>query len=508
VLFVAGDPDGNHVGTATNGVLGSGPTAYIGTRMNDGAIFYSWIDYDGIADLLEVRLSTSPVRPAAPTLSESGLGLTGLLGGTVAYAGFTSGTGAAFGDHDILYWQFGDVIDVVVPVGELVPTAYDFTITWNGSDPVLVHDRVPAEWDVTHVEFDDTSDDGLVLPLDCGEDTVFSGGFGEVEIGRGGKSGKTCNSDTGLWWMPGDDNTLNIQTLARCHDNNRNQQCRPTSCGALYLNYGAVAFLRDPETDDLVLDDNGDPILVEGPTDPICLAAVEDVNGDGTFTWDGSGDEDGDGLSDFEESCVMGTDPCLADTDGDGVRDDVDDCPLEGPADPALYEILDPNGCIRQSECSDGLDNDDDSRIDYPDDASCDDLMDDSEDTPDILGIFPVRGTWAFDLDLGGETSEGDPTSDIFFNRASPVDSNFWLLNGTLVAIFGPTQPSLADCAAAPVDGVAISFFLLDPAAPSTWICAVTNEGRFSAFRVYSGSADPAPIWESQDIEIEFITWP
>ena len=54
---IAGDPDGNHVGTATNGVLGSRPTTSIGTRMNDGDIFYSWICYDGIADQLEVRRS-------------------------------------------------------------------------------------------------------------------------------------------------------------------------------------------------------------------------------------------------------------------------------------------------------------------------------------------------------------------------------------------------------------------------------------------------------------------
>jgi hypothetical protein len=322
------DPDGNHVGTAKDGFLGSGTAVSVTPRMNDGAIFYAWIDYDGIADKLEVRLSTSSVRPSAPTLSESGLGLTGLLGGTSAYAGFTSATGEAFNDHDILYWHFLGDIDLVVPVGELVPTAYDFTITWNGSVPVWIYDRVPAEWDVTHVEFDKTGDDGLVLPLDCGEDTEFTGGYGEVEIERDGKKGKSCNSDTGFWWMPGDDNTLNIQTLARCHDK-KNKQCLPTSCGALFLNNGAVAFEKN-ENGDLTLDENGDPIVVAGPTDPICLAAVEDVNGDGKFAWDGSGDEDEDSFSDFDEACIWGTNPCLftQDTDGDRVPDPSDNCPL------------------------------------------------------------------------------------------------------------------------------------------------------------------------------------
>jgi hypothetical protein len=518
-----------------------------------------------------------------------------------------------------------EAIDVVVPVGELDPTAYDFTITYIDPDnpSVWIYDRVPAEWDVTHIEGDDADGD---LPLDCGGATSLGGDYGMVDVSLGGKPGKNCNSDTGFRWMPdadggaevlygadgasgnsadllildpatggvitnigpigysvtglavhpttgvmygtttsnsaadplslisidttsgagtligvggshpgnmaditfdstgtlyawgedgggglaGDDlytidlttgvatkvadagvatagsglaaraddtlffaglfdffgtnpdlatvdqgtgavtkiadlsrayrtgalafddagtlfgvqkdpagnsvralvtidtataavtvigltvdrldaivfsaaanNDLNVQTLARCHDNKNNQKCRPTSCGALYLNYGAVAYEKDPDTGELVLDDDGNPIMVGEPTDGICLAAVEDVNGDGMFTWDGSGDEDADGLSDLDEACSVGTDPCLDDTDGDGVLDGDDECPLEGPADPSLGEILEDNGCIRQSECSDDIDNDDDGNIDYPQDASCESILDDSEDTHD-----------------------------------------------------------------------------------------------------------------------------
>ena len=162
------------------------------------------------------------------------------------------------------------------------------------------------------------------------------------------------------------DNTLNVQLLARCHDNKKNQKCKPTSCGALYLNYGAAAY--DKETGE----------LLAGPTDPLCLAAVEDLNGGG-LVLDGSGDEDGDFLSDLEEACEIGTDPCDADTDDDGIPDNRDECPLEGPADPALGEILDPNGCIRQSQCSDGDDNDGDGLIDFGADPQCDDILDDDE---------------------------------------------------------------------------------------------------------------------------------
>ena len=275
-------------------------------------------------------------------------------------------------------------IDLAVPINVEVPTEYDFTISYiNGDDrPVWIYDTVPAEWDVVQIEDDDTG-----LPVDCGDETSVDGDHGDVDVWRGGKSGKKCNSDTSLRWMPGEeDDDLKVWTKARCHNNRNNKRCRPTSCGALYLNYGAVAFQKD-ENGDLVLDDEGNPIVVAGPTNGICLAAVDDIDGDGTFTWDGSGDEDGDTLLDYAEACELGTDPCLADSDGDGVNDNVDACPLEGPpnADEGdAGEVQDPNGCNRQSQCSDSIDNDDDGPIDYPDDLSCDSIEDDTEDSADV----------------------------------------------------------------------------------------------------------------------------
>ena len=66
--------------------------------------------------------------------------------------------------------------------------------------------------------------------------------------------------------------------------------------------------------------------------------------------------------------------------DDDGVNDSVDECPLEGKAEPDNGEILN-NGCIRQSQCSDGIDNNQDGVIDYPNDQSCVNIIDDSEDS-------------------------------------------------------------------------------------------------------------------------------
>ena len=117
-IWARDDLDGNHIAINVNGSGTSIATTaansllpfFGGVRLNDGVlpnvnVFFAWIDYDGIADVLDVRLSLTPVRPAAPLLSQGGLGLAGILGGTSAFVGFTSGTGAAGGDHDILSWR-------------------------------------------------------------------------------------------------------------------------------------------------------------------------------------------------------------------------------------------------------------------------------------------------------------------------------------------------------------------------------------------------------------------
>ncbi|MCM8595550.1 L-type lectin-domain containing protein [Accumulibacter sp.] len=107
------DPNGNHVGVDLAGDIASVQTAVVGTRMNDGNVWYSWVDYDGTTKNLEVRLSQSSSRPAAAILTGN-VDLAAALGTTNAYVGFTSGTGAAFGDHDILSWEFRDTF---APIG-------------------------------------------------------------------------------------------------------------------------------------------------------------------------------------------------------------------------------------------------------------------------------------------------------------------------------------------------------------------------------------------------------
>ena len=76
--------------------------------MNNGLTHgISWIDYDGTTNLLEVRLNTVNVRPLLANLSYD-FDLGAALGSPNAFVGFGSGTGAAWGNHDILSWEFRD----------------------------------------------------------------------------------------------------------------------------------------------------------------------------------------------------------------------------------------------------------------------------------------------------------------------------------------------------------------------------------------------------------------
>jgi hypothetical protein len=104
--------DGNHIGIDLAGSVNSVARANIATPMNNGQDWFSWVDYDGVTDQLEVRLATTNARPVASTLSYT-VNLATVLGSTNAFVGFTSGTGAAGGYHDILSWEFRDTYNPV-----------------------------------------------------------------------------------------------------------------------------------------------------------------------------------------------------------------------------------------------------------------------------------------------------------------------------------------------------------------------------------------------------------
>lgn len=98
----------NHVGINVNGSVASLVlTEIVEADMNNSQIWNAWIDYNGATNLLEVRLTQSNTRPAAALLSLTrDIALD--LGTTNAFVGFTSGTGAAWANHDVLNWRLED----------------------------------------------------------------------------------------------------------------------------------------------------------------------------------------------------------------------------------------------------------------------------------------------------------------------------------------------------------------------------------------------------------------
>lgn len=116
------DNNGNHVGVDLNGDINSVSQVNLptggGTRMNNGSVWTSWVDYNGDTDLLEVRLAEgeNASRPGSALLSYT-VDLATILQTTDAFVGFTSGTGAAMGRHDILGWQFNSTYQPIDVIG-------------------------------------------------------------------------------------------------------------------------------------------------------------------------------------------------------------------------------------------------------------------------------------------------------------------------------------------------------------------------------------------------------
>lgn len=121
------DPDSNHVGIDLNGAVdhGTGAPFTLGVTpdFDDGNLWYAWVDYDGTT--LEVRTNQTGIRPSLPDLTRD-LDLPTILGSATGFVGFTSGTGAAWGNHDILSWEYRDEFN---PVDTTTTTSTSTSVT-------------------------------------------------------------------------------------------------------------------------------------------------------------------------------------------------------------------------------------------------------------------------------------------------------------------------------------------------------------------------------------------
>lgn len=100
------DPNNNHAAVVRNGnVQNHLQLTTLSPQMTDGDLWSVWIDYDGMN--LQVRANTTGNRPAGALLSYA-IDIPSVIGQANAYVGFTSGTGSAYANHDIVRWRYED----------------------------------------------------------------------------------------------------------------------------------------------------------------------------------------------------------------------------------------------------------------------------------------------------------------------------------------------------------------------------------------------------------------
>ncbi len=103
------DPDENHVGFLRNGSVvhdpATSPSLPVTAQFDDGNVWSVWVDYNGTQ--LQLRANQTGLRPTAALLAMN-VDIPALLTGNSAYFGFTSGTGASYGEHKILNWEMRD----------------------------------------------------------------------------------------------------------------------------------------------------------------------------------------------------------------------------------------------------------------------------------------------------------------------------------------------------------------------------------------------------------------
>jgi hypothetical protein len=102
------DINDNHVGVDLGGNMHSVASVSansVGTFEN-GSTYYAWVDYNGPANDLQVRLSTTNNRPVNALLTYNG-NLAASIGSDV-YVGFTSSTGGEWAKHEIDSFYFNN----------------------------------------------------------------------------------------------------------------------------------------------------------------------------------------------------------------------------------------------------------------------------------------------------------------------------------------------------------------------------------------------------------------
>jgi len=98
------DLDSNHIGINVNGDTESNEanSVFVNDQFDNEQLWTVWIDYAD--NRLEVRASMSNSKPDLPLLSEN-VSISDVLNNGSGFIGFTSATGSAHSNHDIVSWE-------------------------------------------------------------------------------------------------------------------------------------------------------------------------------------------------------------------------------------------------------------------------------------------------------------------------------------------------------------------------------------------------------------------
>jgi hypothetical protein len=103
-----GDKTNNHIGIHLDGTVKHAGKKYVDVNKSQfnfkdpSKQFHVWVDYNG--DKVQVFLNDSSTKPGSAIIEQTGVNLSSVLKSQDVYAGFTSATGGAYQNHDILKW--------------------------------------------------------------------------------------------------------------------------------------------------------------------------------------------------------------------------------------------------------------------------------------------------------------------------------------------------------------------------------------------------------------------
>jgi hypothetical protein len=194
------------------------------------------------------------------------------------------------------YNKFGEAVELVVPqlnVGFTKNLSLIYDENGDGAaDKAIIFTPLVYDYRLSLDELDGTqvNDELRVTDLMLGWTLVSAA----ASVGTATSSvveGKTQL----IWELQGAD----ITTIGNAYVDIQLKE----SCGVKRI--GREAFLQRKPIDL----DHYITMDIERPE--VCLVRLFDANGDGVIKYDGTGDEDGNGISDYIEACEMELDPCL-----------------------------------------------------------------------------------------------------------------------------------------------------------------------------------------------------